>query len=284
MDDTYWNAEQIKEFVETILEELNLLSSEQATWDEVEERDGPAADGKWQYVINPKKSEFDSNGAKHVLSGPADFERTLTQLTKAGALPVAAHEIEHILQEEYNQQVSYQIPLALARGRRTITIQEAGAIDQERKVQQSFGRERPVNAHYLKAREVKLAGGNKMEVIRAYYNSHIAGKDLDEKRLAASRKIAVGAALRLYRDAGYNSQPLDYLEQELITRSLKQLPEGQAEAIMTAATAFSLRDTAQLHKFGLLELPQSLPLQPAEVVIRVFKEKYLPNILAGVST
>ncbi len=279
LDTTKWNAAQMKDFLQFILRGWGLLSDQTSTWDEVEKRDGWPEDKKWQVATHPRRESFASIGAKHVVWIPESFDRSLTQLAPAGALPVAAHELEHLQQEEYNTELAKQVSLAQARGRRHGTLQEAGAIREETKVQAMFGRLRPTNAHYFKALETKLRGGNKLEASRAYYDSRSQGAKPADGVTQFSREVSVDRASRLFNNGGYSSQPLDYIEQALLVRELERLPESQAVAVMTAATSFSLKDAARLHRLGLLEIPREVRFSPADEVMRVFVEKYLPDIL-----
>lgn len=279
LDETRWDASQTKEFIETILKDWDLLSEHTSTWDKVEARDGFAEDNKWQVTISPDRSSFLVSGAKRVVWVPEDFDRTLTQMAQAGVLPVVAHELEHVFQEEYNYKIATTMPIAKTVSKRIFTQQEAGAVLEEGKMQAIFGRIRPVNTHYFMALKAKLNGDNKLSVMRAYYNSRTQGSQLDEKEAKKNRKTAVNTSLRLYRHGGFNSQPLDYAEQELLSSELRKLPGVQAETVLTTATCFSLQDLARLHKFGLLNIPQAVPISPAEGVWKIFTEKYLPDII-----
>ncbi len=80
--------------------------------------------------------------------------------------------------------------------------------------------------------------------------------------------------LRLSRSGGHSSQPLDYIEQELILRGLEGLPEGQVMAIAMAGGSFSLGDSAALHRVGLLDLPKSVPQRPAQDVLRIYRDQF----------
>lgn len=266
---TRWNAEQQKTFCETMLAEWDLLSEHRSDWESVDERSGFAPDQKWQVVITPKDSPVDANGIKKVIVIPKKFDRTLTQLSPAGVLPVTAHELTHVLQTEYDQEVGESIPLARIRGRRFIAGREMGGIHQERELHTILGQTRPDNITYLRALEAKLSGANQTEVARAFINAKKSG----ERRASAGKNI-----LRLYTNGGHNSQPLDYIEQALMLRSLENLSEEQVRAAAIAGGSFSLKDTAAFHRYGLLDLPEQVPHRPAQDVLRVFMERFYPSI------
>lgn len=274
LDAIEWNAGQLKTFLETVLQEWGLLSEEQADWSSVDDREGFAADGLYQVVVTPEKKNLMVVSAKRVLFVPEDFLRSLTGVYPAGALPVAAHELTHVLQSFADYELGKILPLAKIKGRRFITGREAGGLHQERVMQEIyFGRRRPTNPHYARALEVKLAGGTQMEVVRAFYDSYASMTELpDEKARTAARQLAADRALRLYREAGYNTQPLDYIEQGLILEELRDLPPEQINAFVIGGSSFNLQDASLLRRAGILELPD-IEHSPAHDVLRVFFEQ-----------
>ncbi|MEK7095797.1 MAG: hypothetical protein AAB896_00685, partial [Patescibacteria group bacterium] len=281
LDSIRWNAGQMKELAEAVLTKWQLLSNQQASWTDVETRDGFAADARWQVIITPKAKIMSVDGSKRTLKIPEKFDRTLTQDAPAGVLPVLAHELTHLLQCDYDYQVGQLIPLAKIQGRRTTTMREAGTIFQEDKIQAMFDRQRPANAHYLRALQAKLSGGNRLEVARAFYDSHMRDKEPSQDKQKTARELAADRILRFYNHGGHDSYPLNYLEQELIARSLSHLPQEKIESLLIAGVSFDLSDAALLHKMDLLNIPEKIDRHPADEVWRVFSEKYLPDILAS---
>lgn len=271
MHNTRWDAAQMKQFCEAVLDRWELLSEHQADWNEVSERSGYAADDKWQVIISPKVSSLSVNGKKKTVTVPEDFDRTLIQVSKAGALPGAAHELSHIWQHEYSFELAATIPLAKIKGKRYITSFEMGGIQQEREIHTMVGQIRPTNVTYLRALQAKLNGANQTEAARVY--AEATGDEITPD----TAKIAGANTLRLYRSGGYSSQALDYIEQELLLRSMSDLTPGQIRAIAIAGGSFSIRDTAALHRFGLVELPTSIRVQPAEDVMEVFLRDFYPG-------
>lgn len=266
---TKWSAEQFKEFCEAILSEWNILSAEQADWLEAEERDGPAPDNKWQIVINPKSDSIAINRNKKLFKVPASFDRNLVK-----SLSVAAHELTHLAQAQSDADMSKKFPLAKAGGRRITGLREGGAVDQEAKVYAALGEVRPTRLGYLHALKAKLNGASRIAVARAFYDHYEDESKISEEERTENREIAADRALRLYRNAGYNSQPLDYIEGELFKRVLDAKKRGLGEAVLISAASFNLRDMAQLHQLGLYDPPVSTDWHPAEDVLRVYSEKY----------
>lgn len=270
---TKWTAEQFKEFCETILTQWGILSEHQADWSEAAERDGPAEDKKWQIVMDPQIDAIKINRTKKLFWVPESFNRDLIK-----SLTVAAHEIAHLAQAESDTVLSQTIPLAVAGGRRISATREGGAVDQEAKVYAMLGTARPTRIGYLAALQAKLDGANVVQVARAFYDFYEDDSKLSEEEKHENRKLAADRALRLYRNGGYNSQPLDYIEGELTKRVLSQISPSLVEPIMLAGASFSLRDSVRLHATGLYDAPSSTKYHPAKDVMRLFREKYLPQI------
>lgn len=271
---TTWEAGQLKEFCEAVLADWQLLSQHQTSWEEAEERSGAAVDEHWQVVITPKVTSLTTDGAKKIVFVPKSFHRTLTQVSPAGALPATAHELAHVLQAEYDQEVAKQIPLAQIKGRRYVTGREMGGIYEERRMQSMLGQARLTNTTYLRALQVKLTGGNQTAAARAFMEASVRGAQVSDEVLRQKAETAGKNVLRLYRKKGFDSQPLDYIEQELLLRSMDRWPDEQVRAVAIGGGSFSLPDTAALHHIGLLELPAQINHHPAEDVMRIYLQKY----------
>jgi hypothetical protein len=282
MDQTVWGAEQTKQYGEAIIGEWNLLSAHQATWEEVDNRTGPAEDNKWQFVVTPRKKALAVNGPKKVVYVPEDLQRTLTQISEAGVIPLLGHETAHILQNEFDQTLAEQVPAAAIKGRRNITMRELGGVMEETEVQAAFGRIRPTNFHYLRALQVKEGGGNPLQVARSFYESLCPDpSEVSEAKLNDLRKQAADRSRRFYRAGGHDTQPLDYVEQGFIGQTLAAFPVTERKALAIAGGSFSLSDAALLHKYGLLELPRSIDKDPAQTAIKVFRRDFLPQLMTA---
>lgn len=270
-----WTPELIKDLFEDVLKDWRVLSDFQNEFDEIESRDGFAPDKKLQVAVHPRTSAHGVSSDKGVIWVPHEFDANSYPEPELGALPVIAHELAHALQLLYDLQLAADIPLAKIGGRRRVTLREGGAIHQETKVKNMFGYNRPTNLDYLKSLQAKLAGGNKAQVARAFFDSFTKGKNLNEAQQKSARLRAANRAQRLFRSGGHDSQPLDYIEQDLLWQNLEHHGEPVAEAISIAGTSFSLSDSADLHKIGLLDTPSSIRFRPAEDTLRIFTKKYL---------
>ncbi len=264
MENTTWEADDLDEFLSALLAEWGLLSAHKSNWQEVGDRSGPASDGKWQIIITPKAQSLSVNSAKQIMSVPKKFKRTLSQDSPAGALPISAHEVVHVLQAEYARRQIGRLALAQIGGRRAGVMKEMGGVHQEREFFHLIGKTRTVNSTYYRALQAKTNGANQTETARAFLDAGDPATAMGRRAPAADR------SLRLYRNGGHNSQPLNYAEQDLIVQSLRHLPGEQVTAIAIAGSCFSLRDTAKLHRCGLLDIPQAVPYQPAKDVLNVY--------------
>ena len=268
MRSTRWDADQMKVFCEKVLSSWGFLSEHQADWDVVGKRSGFAEDNKWQVVVSPKVSSLSVNGDKKTVTVPEDYDRTLIQVSKAGALPGVAHELSHVWQNEFSTRLAAQIPLAGIKGKRFVTGYEMGGIEQEREIHTMVGQIRPTNLTYLRALQAKLSGANQTEAARAF--AEAKGGEMT----ADLAEVAGKDVLRIYRAGGHDSQALDYIEQELLLRSMSSLSHSEIRAIAIAGGSLSLRDAATLHKYGLVELPREIHVQPAQDVMEIFMRDY----------
>lgn len=266
-----WDANQMKVFCETVLGLWGILSNHQAEWNEVNDRSGYAADEKWQVIISPEVSSLSVSGKKKTVTIPEKYNRNLIQISKAGALPGAAHELSHIWQHESSSEFAKHIPLAKIKGKRYITGFEMGGIQQERALHGMVGQFRPTNITYLRALQAKLQGANQTQVARAF--AETKGGDISSE----VAKTAGADVLRLYRAGGHSSQALDYIEQDLLLQAMTGFSASEIRAVAIAGGSFSLRDLAALHHFGLLDIPRDISIHPAEDVMGIFLTQFYPN-------
>lgn len=279
-----WNAEQVKELNEAVLHKWGMHSAYAATWSEVQERKGPAPDGLFQVVITPEKDSLSIDSARFVMYIPASFNRGLMDTTPAGVLPLSAHELEHCVQAMFDRKAGENIPIARIKGRRYVTMREAGGVYNEtRLLKRYFGINSETNVHYLRALDAKLQGGNKMQVIRAFYESLRSSSQeqpWSQEQEAKMRSMAVDRTLRLYRNSGHNSQPLDYVEQALIVNALQSLSETQISAFLTAAGSLNTSDTVVLHRLGLVKIEHAVDINVVDDVMQVFLDQFADKHLA----
>lgn len=269
LTDIRWDAGQLKIFLEAVLSDWELLSTEHIDWQGVRKRSGAAKDNGWQVVVTPKRQSMAVDGIKKAIFVPQLFDRGLIQKGETGALPLAAHELEHVLQTEYDQVLANFMPLARLKGRNNSAMREMGGIMTERVLRGMLGQDRSVGVTYLRGLQTKLAGGNRVQAARSFLEATDSESPMSRRIHVAGKNI-----LRLYRQGGHDSQALNYTEQELILRGLQSLPAEQVMAIATAGGSFSLRDSAELHRVGLLHLPEGVPQKPAEDVMRIYLERF----------
>lgn len=260
MRQTVWGASQTKALIDSVLWRLGVASTIESSWQEVGERQGAAEDDKYQVIIDPtKQKSLSVNTLKKVVYIGAQFSRGLIDSYPAGVLPGAAHELLHVLQGLVDEEISETIPLATIKGRRYLAVREGGGIANEQAMHQRyFGQNRGPNAYYAIALQAKLAGKNRLEVARAFYEALAADNNVDNlpepektQRLSKLAETAVDRSGRLYRHHGHNSQPLNYIEQELFAAGLGKLNPEDKNKLLLRLGSFNVKDVATLHHFGL---------------------------------
>jgi hypothetical protein len=271
-----WTDLQIKLLVEAVLRDWGMLSVQPAMWQEVDDRDGFAPDGKFQVVITPRRKNMSVDSTRRIVNIPEGASRPLTGLYPAGVLPLVAHELGHVLQAYADYELGEQIPLARIKGRRYRILREAGGAYQEKILCRDYlGAARGANGHYLSAYVAKMEGKSRVGVARVFYESVKAGRHLSASEDTEARAFAVNRTARLYRYGGHNSQVLDYVEQSIVRDILMQrLSPEQVDAFLLGSASFSLEDSALLHQFGLLSLPTKAAFSPAHDVMRIFQEQF----------
>lgn len=221
------------------------------------DREVRAQDDKWQVVISEKAASLAINSKQGVMKVPARFNRKLASRAPAGAIPVADHEVVHVIQHENKKRLGFSLTEQVGMDRSDV-ISEAGGILWEQEAQERlFGNARTVNPQYYAAAREKLQGGSLKDCAKGFFDSAMRmnpGSD----RLEAM-KLAVNRAMRLFRNGGdytdisgylTNSQPLVYVEQELLTRSLI---EHNLEKLLLI-NGINIEMLSQLHQVGLLSL------------------------------
>jgi hypothetical protein len=179
------------------------------------------------------------------------------------------------LQAIIDRQIGDTIPLARIKGRHALALREGAGANQERVIQSEyFGREGSASTHYLRALQAKLDGEDVVGVARAFLDSY--REDFPNVPIDKAASVSADRALRLYRNGGYNSQPLDYIEQGLIAAELDKLDPEVARRFILGAGSFNVKDLATLAKIGLFKLPD-VEFSPAHDVMRVFQREFAPH-------
>ncbi len=262
LDGATWNKDDLRQILAGVLSKWDLLSSVPAPDEEtLKKRSGYASDGKWQIVFVRGKDSLSVNGAKRVMKVPMSFSRSGSE-----SLAVASHELTHVVQNMFDEILAQYIPLAQVGGRRRVTGREMGGIYEERRMRARLGEVDGASTTYLRALQVKLNGGNQLETARAFYNAGKRSPGADQKKA----KLAADRILRLYREGGHSSQPLDYLEQELWLRSFSASDPDTVRALVMSVTSFSFKDAAILQGMGMLKIPRQIRWHPAEDVTEVY--------------
>lgn len=239
-------SEELQEWAGVVLERYGLLSQES---DKDLERTTKPADGKWQVVVTDQTKSLSVDNKRNFVKVPREFDRTI-----ADAVGVLSHEIAHVVQGENQRKADLNLSHEIGTDRGVVQT-EAGGIHWERLARrQLFGKDRPVNPHYLRAIEAKSNNGDYLQAAQAYFESSMKqNPSADSKKKA---KTALASTRRIFRYGGNwagesyvtNSQPLQYLEQSLVT---EQLDADQEQLLL--AGRFNMQTVQELVDVGLMD-------------------------------
>ena len=195
-------------------------------------------ENQWQFVTSDAHKTLSVNVKEKTIQSsnkPQSAEKLI---------PITlAHEIEgHVVQAENQARIPLQLFQSLGGGR-SVVFSECGAMNNQDFIsQEAFGFASPPHPHYIRAMERKLAGGDYMDCVKAFYDSSLKevklkrelGKLSDEafeKECAANLKLAINRTKRLFAsgasltsEAGLltNSKDTVYLEQVKLYQELKK--------------------------------------------------------------
>jgi hypothetical protein len=241
-------------WVEKFLDTNHLLSSESSgTYHP--DRPSSAADGKWQVVIRNDKTVLSINSVQKVIIVPGkSWNRTLDK-----AVVTLDHEMAHVIQAENRARIKLAIFDNVGLDRSS-SYKEGGAVIWESEAyQQFFGHERPTTSNYHRAAAAILDGGSLRDAALAFFNNDRQRNP--SNNLTKAAKEAVDRAMRFYRNSGIysfntphltNSQPLSYLEQELVAESLK----GTKYEPLLFIANLNLQAALELESMGLFDLSE----------------------------
>ncbi len=253
LDSTEIESSTFGELLCEVLKEYNLLS-EYSEWDS--ERQTPAPDGKWQVIVDGRFKSLAVGDQQRVMKVP-DKPVSLMR-----AITVGSHEVTHVLQN-HNKRLVGELAILERIGLDNVSEQtESGGIWQEREARQMLtGRtENTVSGTgYLKTLSAKAEGASFGKGVKLYYEYLLREDPTMSPEKAAAQ--AVNRARRAYRSGGFeyardlpvltNSQPLRYLEQELIYKNLT--PERRKLLFIGGV---SIANLLELSAAGLVNLDQ----------------------------
>lgn len=191
---------------------------------------GPAADGKWRFVLRPEYRTFSVDSKRKTVKGPAKNFSALE------AIPVSiAHETEgHMLQHENRSQIPLRIFKEVGAGRSDV-LAECGAMNNEDFVSRNaFGAGSLGHPHYLRAMERRAQGGDYFDCVQAFYESAAKadrmllklGKISEQDFIDRSKKnvaLAVNRAKRLFQSSTQYSSKETFLSKSKDTAYLEQI-------------------------------------------------------------
>ncbi len=243
--------ETIGAYAREVLSGYGILS-EETEWDS--DRETAASDGKWQVVVNGKFKNLSVNSKQKIVKVPEK------PLPLGKAITLISHELTHALQHENKERVSDLAILQKIGLGKPSEQHESGALWQEREAKRVVLGEEDSLVHgvgYQRMLAAKMAGKPYGALVYEYYDQ--LRIDRPELTMQGAAQIAVNRARRLYRGGGKeyaidndfitNSQPMSYLEQELIYKSL-----GEEKRTLLFIGGVPLASMVELVRVGLIDV------------------------------
>lgn len=235
-----------------VLEEYEFLSEESAdSW--TKDRPGPAYDGKWQVIVRDEFKSLMVDDRQKCVYVPV-YSRSLTD-----AIIKSNHEIAHVVQAENKRLIGKLAILEKIGVDSALEQAEAGGMWQEKvaaEIVTGKSHTEVAGTGYLRSLLAKENGGSYGEIVSEYFKDLVErNPKKDHKKLA---KQAVNRARRIFRNGGLefaqfnntltNTQPLHYLEQELIYESL-----DEEERKLLFVGGVTIANFIQLSQHGLVD-------------------------------
>lgn len=268
------SAEQVKEMIALVLSEYGIFSE----YDDFDpDSDEPADDKKWRVVIDPKtnRKSLSVDGKKRCVMLPQVMNRTLSQQSPAGVLPLIDHEVTHVLQHHNADRLNLELFETIGAARVSSWLEAGGVVWETVSQEALFGQDRRVNFTYLAAAEKRLEGGTVVECAEAFLEEAIRTEP--EKKISVLMKTAANRAQRLFRDGGEltdgtpyltSSVSLQYAEQKVLA---DQIPSDKRWLFYIGKS--NLNTLSELYRLGWIEkdkllLPERLPSDILEPYVR----------------
>lgn len=253
-------AEWEEQFLEQYGEKSSLPASEYDP-----KRNGPAPDGKWQFVASERYRSMEVNPKQKVIKSgilPKSIREALGTLL--------AHENTHFIQMINQPLLGLRLFKKIG-GDRRLAFSEGGAMSMENKAcMDFFGFENIPHPRYIRAMQKKINGGSYIECVEAYYESGLAVLREKKRRSLVSEeefvkeaknilKIAISSSKRLFHEGDFfgshtpfltHSKDTIYLEQLAIMDKMKA-SDLENYAFVRGANIKMLGDLAEI---GLLDI------------------------------
>ncbi len=194
------------------------------------DRPGPASDGKWQVAAHPRFNVMSVNFKQHVIKSSIAPKSIFDIITT-----LCGHEIEgHFIQNLNKKLASTRLLRKAGSDRKEIYSEAAAMMVEDQVASQAFGLRSFPHAHYVRAMQRKLGGGDYLDSVKAFFESGskiskrkrreelIDNKQYKEE-IRDMLKLAVNRSKRLFRGTDSLSQSSSYLRNSKDTVYLEQL-------------------------------------------------------------
>lgn len=230
------------------------------------DREGPAPDNKWQFIVRESYKSMLVNSKQKVIKSPVTKKSVIDAISV-----MLGHEIEgHVLQHENKSKLPLRLFKRVGAGRSEIFAEGGAMFNQDIVTQEAFGFRSLPHAHYVRSMTRKLEGGNYLDCIKSFFESaqrvallERASGELDEavflKKTEDNLELAIERTKRFFKaplDLNSSSSLLSksketvYLEQLVL---LEKLREAGLEKFAYIGGA-NFTALASLHKIGMLNM------------------------------
>jgi hypothetical protein len=272
LNSTEINGDTFGDWIKEIMTSYELLSTSEE-WSS--EREGPAEDGKWQVIVNDKFKALSVIDKQRILKVPKGKVYTVIE-----ALSLISHEVVHAIQHQNKRAISDMAILQRIGLDNPSEQTESGGKWQEKVARETLTGEVDTDipgTSYLKALEVRALGGSYGDSLEAFFEDFKRrNPDMNLDRVALqsvnrTRRIFRGGGLEYAQNTNYvtDSQPLNYLEQNLIYENLSEKQRN-----MLYLGGIAIKNFNRLAEFGLVDKTEiKIPSQkPIDILFPTVRE------------
>lgn len=252
-------------------------------------RTGLSKEG-WTTERRDDTKSFAVNAIHKIIKIPATYKSAVAKdFPTTGVIGLVEHEVGgkqagHVMQSVSASKNPELFELAKSskfRGKRYLAMREAGGTSAEADaMQRYFGQTRRFGTSYASAMKELLEGGTHADAVRAFAEAQIDGREVSPEESKKAYAIAANRVMRLLREGGRNSQPIQYVEAATVRKVAQTLPEPIVD-VMFAEAVYDPVDMMRLHKFGLLGTDSDHRFKPDEdpetVVQELLRERISAN-------
>lgn len=251
-------------------------------------RTGLSREG-WTTEQRDDIKSFAVNAIHKIIKIPASYKSVVAKdFPVTGVIGLVEHEVGgkqagHVMQSVSASKNPELLELARSskfRGKRFLAMREAGGTSAEADaMKRYFGQTRRFGTSYASAMQALLKGGTHADAVKAFAEAQIDGREVSPEESKKAYALAANRVMRLLREGGRNSQPIQYVEAATVRKVAQTLPEPIVD-VMFAEAVYDPVDMIRLHRFGLLGTDGDHRFKPDEDPETIVKELLRERISA----